>query len=106
MRLIGTVLVILITIVGLYYMGWLNPEAEKKVEKGLEAIEETGILDRSIREITAGSVESARQTLDALSESELRALLEKLENEDLELDHPETEQLKEIIEDKLREGAD
>ncbi len=103
MRLIGITIVVLATIVGLYYMGWLNPEAEQKVEKGMEAIEGTGILDKSIREISEGTVESIRNTLDTLSDSELKALLEKIENEDLELGHLDSEELKEMIQKKLDE---
>ncbi|GEM_PF-1822449 len=103
MRLIGVAIVVLGTIVGLYYMGWLNPEAEQKVEKGMEAIEGTGILDKSIREISEGTVESIRNTLDTLSDSELKALLEKVENEELELDHIDSEELKEMIQKKLDE---
>ena len=103
MRLIGIAIVVLATIVGLYYMGWLNPEAEQKVEKGMEAIEGTGILDKSIREISEGTVESIRNTLDTLSDSELKALLEKVENEELELDHLDSEKLKEMIQEKIDE---
>lgn len=103
MRLIGIAIVVLGTIVGLYYMGWLNPEAEQKVEKGMEAIEGTGILDKSIREISEGTVESIRNTLDTLSDSELKALLEKVENEELDLDHLDSEELKEMIQERIDE---
>ncbi len=103
MRLIGIAIVVLGTIVGLYYMGWLNPEAEQRVEKGMETIEGTGILDKSIREISEGTVESIRNTLDTLSDSELKALLEKVENEELDLDHLDSEELKEMIQERIDE---
>ena len=101
MRLIGIAIIVLATIVGLYYMGWLNPEAEQKVEKGLETIEETGILDKSLREISEGTMESIRNKLDTLSDNELRALLDKVEKDELDLEQIEPGELEKMIKDKL-----
>ena len=101
MRLIGIVIIVLLTIVGLYYSGWLNPEAEERVERGLDAIEETGIMDKTIREISEGSVNTIRNTLDTLSDSELRTLLEKVEEDELDLENVDSEELKQMIDEQL-----
>ncbi len=103
MRLIGIAIIVLATVVGLYYMGWLNPEAEQRVEKGLDSLEETGILDKSIREISDSTIESVRGVLDSLSESELKALLDKVEESELDLDEVNADILKEMINEKLSE---
>lgn len=101
MRLIGMIIVVLLTILGLYYLGWLNPEAERRVEQSFEAIEETGILDKSIREIGEGTLETVRGTLEDMDEIELRALLDKIRHGEIDLGDLQKEELEKLIEEEL-----
>ena len=107
MGLIGIVLVVLITILGLYHFGWLSPEAERRVEQGIEVIEETGILDKSIREIGAGTLDTVRGALAELDEFALKELLDKVKKEEIDLGDLNKEELQKIIEAELeRQPAD
>ena len=101
MRLIGIIIVVLLTIVGLYHFGWLTPEAEQRVEKGFEAMEDMGILDRSIREIGEGTLETVRSAIGELDEFELRALLDKVKNREIDMGELGKEELERIIEEEL-----
>ena len=101
MRLIGLVVVVLLTIVGLYHFGWLNPEAEQRVEMGFEAIEDMGILDKSIREMGEGTLETVRSAIEELDEFELEALLDKVKKGEIDMGDLRKEELERIIKEEL-----
>lgn len=101
MRLIGIIIVVLVTIFGLYHFGWLNPEAERRVEQGFEAIEDTGFLDKSIREISEGTIDSVRSAIEDLDDFELRTLLDKVRGGEIDLGELEKEEIESIIEEEI-----
>ncbi len=71
------------------------------MEQGIEMIEETGILDKSIREIGEGTLETVRAALADLDDLELKALLDKVKKGEIDMGNLDKDDLEKMIEAEL-----